>query len=374
MNIKTKCVHNKLISKEHKPVTYPIYQTATFHRPSLDDIDDYNYTRISNPTRNNLEEIVASLEQAKHCLAFSSGMAAIHSLSSLLTQKDHIIILKDIYGGTNKLFEDYFNVEFTYIDELTVSSLQQHRKPNTKLIFIETPTNPMMNITNIKEVCDYATKHNIITVVDNTFLTPLYQNPITLGADIVIHSGSKYLSGHNDTIAGFVVTSNNSYYETIYEYLKITGATLAPFDAFLVTRGIKTLHIRLKQSQKNAMKIAEFLSNHPKVNQVYYPNKNNKDYDIHIKQSSGSGSMISFTLHSKEAAQTLLKNLNIIYFAESLGGVESLITYPFTQTHSDVEDSEKIKRGITESLLRLSVGIEDINDLINDLERGLSYV
>lgn len=377
MDISTLCIHGVKNSTHNTgAVSVPIYQTATFAHIGVGQSTGYDYSRLQNPTREHLEKVVANLEQGMDALAFSTGMAAITALMELFSMGDHIIATDDLYGGTVRLFENISRKNGLHIDYTDTSDLESVRsllRPETKAIYIETPTNPMMQVTDIAGVCEIAKSRNILVIVDNTFLTPYYQLPLTLGADIVVHSGTKYLSGHNDTLAGFLVTNRQDLSEKLRFIYKTTGACLSPFDSWLLIRGIKTLAVRMDRQQDNAIKLAKWLTNHKKVKKVYYTGlPDHPGYAVTLKQAKGFGSMISFEVDREETAIQLLERLQLILFAESLGGVETLITYPMLQTHTDVPIEERLKRGINERLLRISVGLENIDDLIDDLAQALN--
>lgn len=376
LSFETTAVHG---SKGYDPLTgaisFPIYQTATFKHGGLNESTGYDYSRLQNPTREEVENTVAKLENAKWGIAFSTGVAAISAVINLFKPGDHILVSDDLYGGTFRLFKEIYEpygIGHTFIDSTNLDLVEKSIKENTKAIFIETPSNPTMKVTDISAIAKIAKENRLVLIVDNTFLSPYFQKPLNLGADIIIHSGTKFLGGHNDTLAGFLVTNEDKINEKIRFYQKSTGAVLSPFDSWLLLRGIKTLPIRMEKSQENAMKIVDFLKSHPKIEEVFYVGLlDHKDYEISKKQSTGFGSMISFKVKDKEDVGRILKNIKIITFAESLGGVESLLTYPETQTHSEVPRDVKEKLGITETLLRLSVGIENVNDLIDDLKNAL---
>ena len=377
--INTRCIYGEegehWDEKHYGALSYPIYQTATFQHPQVGVSSGYDYSRLSNPTRSQLESVVASLEKGTHAYAFSSGMAAITVAMEIFSQGAHIIAGDDLYGGSVRLFDNISRkngYEVEYVDT-SREDVEKYIHPETKAVYIETPTNPMMNVTDIAKAAEITKKHGILLIVDNTFLSPYLQNPLELGADIVIHSGTKFLCGHNDTLSGFVVVKDEALAERILYVSKTTGANLSPSDSWLVLRGIKTLGIRMERQQANAAKLAEWLKANPKVKKVYYPGfENHPGHDIMKKQARGFGSMISFEMESKESAVKVLNSVKLISFAESLGGVETLLTYPTLQTHPDVPAEVKERNGITESLLRLSVGIEDIEDLIADLEKAFA--
>lgn len=375
--IATKCIygnHEKFEGDRTGAISFPIYQTATYAHPAVGQSTGYDYSRLQNPTREQLEKIVASLEGGLDALAFSSGMAAITTLMEIFKPGDHIISEADLYGGSIRLF-DHINqkngIEFSRIN-FAEEDPENYIKENTKAIYIETPTNPMMNVIDIRKTAELAKEHNLLLIVDNTFLSPYFQRPFELGADIILHSGTKFLSGHNDTLAGFIVVNTPELSEKLRYIIKTTGAGLAPFDSWLVLRGIKTLPIRMEKAQENAQAIVEFLLQEKKVKNVYYPGiPGTNNYEVCKSQASGFGSMLTFEVESKELALHILESLKLIPFAESLGGVETLITYPTTQTHADVPEEIRIKNGITDSVLRLSAGIEDKKDLIADLKRAI---
>ena len=374
VDVLTKCIHLENESRDnfYGAVSFPIFQTATFAHPSVGNSTGYDYSRLQNPTREHLEKIVAALENGVDALAFSSGMAAIATLMELFHPGDHLIVDSDLYGGTVRLFDNISEkngIEVTKID-CSPENVQKCIKDNTKAIYIETPTNPMMNVIDITALSEIAKRRGIWLIVDNTFLSPYFQNPLDLGADIVVHSGTKYLGGHNDTLAGFLVTSDIDISEKLRFIIKTTGAGLAPFDSWLILRGIKTLGVRMEKAQENAFEIVHWLEEQEEVRKVIYPGlKTHPGYEVMRKQSRGFGAMITFEVTSKEFALSILKNVRLIQFAESLGGVETLITYPVTQTHADVPKELLEKNGINEKVLRLSVGIESGRDLIAEFER-----
>ena len=372
--INTRCLHLEETegkTDNYGALTFPIYQTATYAHPAVGQSTGYDYSRLQNPTREHLEKVVASLEGGIDALALSTGMAAITLMMELFKPGDHLIVESDLYGGSIRLFNNVSEkngIEFSRV-ACSNEDVESHVKDNTKAIYIETPTNPMMNVTDIGALAGIAKKHGLLLIVDNTFLSPYFQNPLKLGADIVIHSGTKYLGGHNDTLAGFIVTNNGEISEKLRFLIKTTGAGLSPFDSFLLERGIKTLGIRMERAQENAFALAEWLKKQDVVTKVIYPGlPEHPGHEIMKKQARGFGAMITFDLDTKEHAIALLEKVRMIKFAESLGGVETLITYPTTQTHADVPVEIREKNGITDSTLRLSVGIEDSKDLIAELE------
>lgn len=356
-------------------LSYPIYQTATFKHPSIEDRTNYNYARCINPTREELERTMCILEDGERGFAVNSGMAAVSLVFSLLKKGDHIILSDDIYGGTVRCVDEVLNpigIESNRIDLRNLDLLKSTIKENTKMIFIETPSNPMMRVADIKAICDIAHNIGALVVVDNTFLTPYFQRPLNLGADIVLHSGTKYLGGHNDVLAGLVVVKDDKIGEKLEIQMYINGAGLGPMDSWILLRGIKTLALRMKKHEENAIKVAEFLRTHQKVEEVYFVGfESHPDYATTKKQSTGFGGMISFRVNNMETVNNLLNRIKLVTFAESLGGVESLITHPISRTHTEVSESVRNELGITDTLLRLSVGIEDADDIINDLKSAL---
>lgn len=373
--INTNCLHlesEEGRSEHYGSLSYPIYQTATYAHPGVGQSTGYDYTRLQNPTREHLEKIVLTLENGTDALALSSGMAAIALMMELFKPGDHLIIDSDLYGGSIRLFDNVSvknGIEFSAV-ECYREDVESYIKENTKAVYIETPTNPMMNITDIEALSKICRKHNIWLIVDNTFLSPYFQKPLDLGADIVIHSGTKYLGGHNDTIAGFVITNKDDISERLRFLIKTTGAGLAPFDAWLILRGIKTLGLRMEKSAGNAGTIADWLITRENVTKVYYPGLiDHPGHEIMKRQCSGYGAIITFKVASKEYAHKVLSKVKMIKFAESLGGTETLITYPITQTHADVPRDVLARNGITDTTLRLSVGIEDVKDILDELEK-----
>lgn len=353
-------------------LSFPIYQTATFAHRGVGESTGYDYSRLQNPTRERLEKVVASLESGIDALAFSSGMAAIGTALELFKMGDHIIVDYDLYGGSIRLFNNISKkngIEFTRVD-IVNDDVSKYIKENTKAVFIETPTNPMMNVIDIEKLAEITKKNNILLIVDNTFLSPYLQNPLKLGADIVIHSGTKYLGGHNDTLSGFIVTNREDIREKLRFLIKTTGAGLAPFDSWLILRGIKTLSVRMDRAEENAIKIANWLKDRKHITKVIYPGlPEHPGHEIMKKQARGFGAMLTFEVDSKEFALYILKSVRLIRFAESLGGTETLITYPITQTHADVPAEELERNGITDRILRVSVGIEGVDDLLKELEQ-----
>jgi cystathionine gamma-synthase len=376
-SLATLCLHGNsspITCDSSGAISFPIYQSATFAHPDVGHSTGYDYSRLQNPTREHLEKIVCSLEHGFDTLAFSSGMAAISTVMELFEPGDHLICSNDLYGGSIRLFNSISKknqLSFDYVNT-SCTDITSYLRSNTKAIYIETPSNPMMNVTDIKKISILAHEHNLLVIIDNTFLSPYFQNPIDLGADIVVHSGTKYLGGHNDTIAGFVVVNTQELSDKLRFLIKTVGNGLAPFDSWLILRGVKTLALRMEQGQKSAIQIAEWLSTQAKVMKVHYPGlKSHPQYSLNSTQARGFGCMLTFAVDSKNTALHVLSSLNLIQYAESLGGVETLITYPYTQTHADVPVADRERNGISDCILRLSVGIEDVNDLISDLSKAL---
>lgn len=374
--IETKLVHGcKGFDPQTGAISFPIYQSATFRHPGPNQTTGYDYSRLQNPTREELENTIAKIENGLSGFAFSSGMAAISALMGIFSPGDHIIVSDDMYGGTYRLFEEIYKkygLAFSYVDTSSLDKVMRAVRDNTKAFFIETPSNPMMKITDIRAVTEIAKAFDILTIVDNTFLTPLYQRPIELGANIVVHSGTKYLGGHNDTLAGFIIVNNENLAEKLKLIQKSVGSVLAPFDSWLILRGIKTLAVRMKTQETTALAVASWLKTNSHIDKVFYIGlPDHEGYEISKKQSSGFGAMISFTVKDVSLVEKILSNLKVIAFAESLGGVESLITYPMVQTHAAIPAEIRERLGVNDKLLRLSIGIEATPDIINDLEQAM---
>jgi len=356
-------------------VSVPIYQSATFAHPGVGQSTGYDYSRSQNPTREYVEKVVCALEKGADALAFPSGMAAVSCLMELFSPGDEILATDDLYGGSIRLF-DRVSVKnglvIRYVDTTDLEQVKNALTGRVRAVFVESPTNPMMKVTDLRAVKELL-PDGVLFIVDNTFLTPYLCRPMELGADIVLHSGTKYLGGHNDTLAGFLVAASNEIAERLRFLHKTTGAVLSPFDSWLIARGIKTLSLRIERSQQSAMKIALWLKGHPKVTNVYYPGlPEHPAYDLSKRQASGFGAMLSFRTDTEETAKAILGGTKVILYAESLGGVETLITWPVTQTHADVPLEQRLARGIDGRLLRLSVGIEDPDDLIEDLAAAMA--
>ena len=355
----------------------PIYQTSTYVQEEIGVHKGFEYSRTGNPTRAALENNLAAIEGGKYGACFGSGLAAIDTVIKMLKPGDEVISTNDLYGGSYRIFTTIFekySIKFHFVNMLDVKNIEEKINNNTKLIWAETPTNPMMNIIDVKSICDLARSKDIMVGVDNTFATPYLQNPLSLGADIVMHSVTKYLGGHSDVVMGALVTSDDKIAEEIYRIQNSSGAVCGPMDSFLVLRGIKTLHLRMQRHCENGEKVAHFLENHPIVDTVYWPGlKSHPNHDVAVSQMKDFGGMISFTLvgDNLESAKKVVSKTELFTLAESLGGVESLIGHPSTMTHASIPREERIKSGVVDSLIRLSVGIEDITDLINDLDNAL---
>jgi cystathionine beta-lyase/cystathionine gamma-synthase len=376
----TRAIH---AGQESDPVSgaiiTPIYQTATYEQEELGKNKGYIYGRTHNPTRTALEKCIASLENARYGLAFSSGLAACSAVTHLLRPGDHVILGDDIYGGVYRLFEKVvapYKIEISYVDLGDVAAVEKAIKPNTKLLWLETPTNPTLKLADIKELSTLAKKRGVITVVDNTFATPCFQQPLDLGADIVVHSTTKYLNGHSDVIGGALVTSRDDLYEPLQFHQVSVGAVPGPFDCFLVLRGIKTLSLRVREHERNAITIARFLEQHPAIERVFYPGlPSHPQFDLARKQLSGFGGVVSCVVKGGlEGARHVLNNVELFALAESLGGHRSLICHPSTMTHKPIPRDIQEERGIKQGLLRISVGLEHAQDLVDDLARALRIV
>ena len=381
MKFNTKVIHG---GQKAEPATgavmVPIFQTSTYVQQSPGVNKGYEYSRGENPTRTALENAFASIENANYGLAFGSGLAAIDCIIRLFSPNDHIIAGDDLYGGSYRMFTKIFakyGLKFTFVDMNNPENITKAITPNTKLIWLETPTNPLLKVADIEAITKIAKENNLLTAVDNTFATPYIQNPLNLGADIVMHSATKYLGGHSDLVMGALMINEQKLYENLKFMQFAAGAITGPMDSFLALRGIKTLAIRMQRHSENGIAIAAFLENHPKVAQVYYPGlKSHANYEVAKKQMRSFGGMLSFKLKDDSQATTfkLLENLKLFTLAESLGGVESLVNHPSTMTHASIPESKRLEIGITDSLIRLSVGIEEVSDLINDLKTVLQTI
>lgn len=371
----------KLLHNQHKfdpatgGVSVPIQHASTFHQSDIDQFGKYDYSRSGNPTREALEDIIADLEEGTHGFAFSSGMAAISTAFLLLSAGDHIVISEDVYGGTFRMVTSVlnrFNIEHTFVDMTDLESVKAAVQPNTRAIYIETPSNPLLKVTDIQAVCDIAKKAGALSFVDNTFLTPALQKPLNLGADVVLHSATKFLSGHSDVVAGLAVVKDPELAARLGSLQNSFGAVLGVQDAWLVMRGLKTLSVRMEHSQKGAEKIAAYLKEQPLVKKVYYPGlADHPQHAIQKGQSLGAGAVLSFELESEEIFRSFVNTVELPVFAVSLGAVESILSYPAKMSHAAMPADEREKRGITNSLLRLSVGLENPDDLIKDFEAAL---
>lgn len=380
--LNTVCIHGKGLRKEVDKtgsVVFPLYQTAAFVHPDIvagETHQGYNYSRFQNPTREELERVVNDLEGGYGAIAFSSGMATIDGLMRLFRPGDHVILGNDLYGGTERHFEgfehDLSNIDFTFVDTSDLGKVEKAFKPNTKAIYVETPTNPMMHVTDIAAIAKLAHAHKAILIVDNTFMTPYFQNPIPLGADVVVHSATKYLGGHNDTMGGILVVNSKDLYVALREIVLAVGSNLAPFDSWLILRGIKTLGVRMERHQANALAIVRFLKTEKRVKKIYFVGlADSQGFAITKRQCRGFSGMITFRVDSPSTAKYILDHVRLIEFAESLGGTETLLTYPLTQTHFDVPEKVRKQLGIDDCLLCLSVGLEDSADLIADLKQAI---
>ncbi|SEO16578.1 cystathionine gamma-lyase [Amphibacillus marinus] len=377
MRQKTKMVHGGITGDEQTgAVSVPIYQVSTYKQPEAGKHTGYEYSRTGNPTRHALETVIADLENGYAGFAFASGMAAITSVMMLFKPGDHIIITDDVYGGSYRLITKVlmnFQLSYTFVNTANLKEIETALKPETKAIFVETPTNPLLKITDIQAVSELADRQGLTVIVDNTFATPYFQNPIDLGADIVVHSATKYIGGHSDVVAGLVVVNSAELADSVHFIQNSVGAVLGPQDAWLLMRGIKTLGLRMEAIDHNARKIAAFLAEHQSVKQVYYPGDvSHSGYELASKQARGYGGMISFDVGSEEAADRVLSQVKYFTLAESLGAVESLISIPAKMTHASIPRERRLALGIVDGLIRISVGIEDIDDLIEDLTGALA--
>ncbi|MNR80282.1 Cystathionine gamma-synthase [compost metagenome] len=378
MKFETKAIH---VGQAADPTTgatiVPVYQTSTYTQPDLGVHKGFDYSRTANPTRKALEDCLASLENAEYGLAFASGVAATDATLKLLSAGDHVVVSDDVYGGTYRLFERVltrYGLTFSWVDATDLSNVDKAIQPNTKLIWSETPTNPLLKLVDIAGLAAVAKKHGVMLAIDNTFASPYLQNPLDLGADIVVHSTTKYIGGHSDVVGGFFATRSEELYQTVKFHQNSIGAVPGPQDAFLTLRGIKTLAIRMRQHTANAERIARFLAEHPAVEAVYYPGlESHPQHELAKRQMRGFGGMVSFVAKGGlEPARTIGRSLKLFSLAESLGGVESLTCHPVTMTHGAIPKEIRDARGVTDGLLRLSVGIEDGDDLLADLSQALA--
>ncbi|UOQ93915.1 cystathionine beta-lyase [Halobacillus shinanisalinarum] len=376
--LETRFIHASTYgNKEQKTgaVNVPIYLSSTYHQESFDTFGPYDYSRSGNPTRQALEQTIADLEGGETGLAFASGMAAISSAFMLLSSGDHVLISRDVYGGTYRLITEVlrrFNIDHTFVNMTNLNETCRAIQPNTKVFYMETPSNPCLNITDIEGIVKLAKAHGCLTFVDNTFMTPLYQNPLQFGVDLVLHSATKFLSGHSDIVAGLAVTKNKELGERLSFIQNSFGSILGAQDAYHLIQGIKTLGARLTQSSDTALKIATHLNEHSFISEVYYPGLSfHPGYPVHVRQSKGAGALLSFRLPNKTAAKAFVEHIRLPVFAVSLGAVESILSYPATMSHAAMPETEREARGITDGLLRLSVGLEHVNDLIKDIDQAL---
>lgn len=375
MRKKTALIHGGITTDAQTgAVSLPIFQASTFKQKSVGDFT-YEYGRTGNPTREGVESFIAAIEQGSNGFAFASGMAAIHAVMQLFEAGDHLLITDDVYGGTYRLMTKILaknNISVSFVDTADHAAIEAAITPATKAIFIETPTNPLLKVTDIRAVAKLAQQHNLTLIVDNTFSTPYWQNPLVLGADIVVHSATKYLGGHSDVVAGLVAVKDEQLAEQLHFIQNGAGAVLSPHDSWLLIRGMKTLGVRMEEIEHNANKLAAFLVAHPKVEKVYYPGlSSHKGHTIHKAQASGFGGIISFTVATEEQALALLQRTKFFTLAESLGAVESLISLPAKMTHASIPRERRLALGIEDGLIRISVGLEDIEDLIEDLTQAL---
>ncbi len=378
MKFSTKAIH---AGQEPDPstgaITPPIYQTSTFAQSGIGEHKGYEYARTGNPTRSALESCIAALEGGEHGLAFSSGLAASQAVLSLLQAGDHLISCDDLYGGTYRLFERVMsrqNITSSYMTTNNVADYERAIRPNTRLIWLEAVTNPLLRLVDIRAIAEMAHRHNILLVVDSTFATPYFLQPLELGADIVLHSTTKYINGHSDVVGGALVTNNESVYQDLKFYQNAAGAVPGPFDAWLTLRGIKTLPLRMRQHEQNAQTVARYLTEHARIERVYYPGlASHPDYELAKRQLSGFGGMVSFQLKGQAAdINKIVQRLEVITFGESLGAVESLLCHPASMTHSSIPREIREARGINDTLLRLSVGLEDVEDIVKDIDQALA--
>lgn len=378
MNKKTQLIHGGQTTDPYTgAVTTPIYQTSTYMQDGIGDMrQGYEYSRSANPTRSALEGLIADLEQGESGFAFGSGMAAISAVIMLLDKGDHLLINSDVYGGTYRALTKVFNrfgIDAEFIDTTNIEAVEQYIKPETKMLYIETPSNPLLRVTDIKKSAEIAKKHHLISVVDNTFMTPYFQNPLTLGIDIVLHSATKYIGGHSDVVAGLVATSDAELAERLGFIQNSTGGVLGPQDSYLLIRGIKTLGLRMEQVQHNTLAIIDMLQQHSAVKQVFHPSiSDHLNHDIHEAQSEGHTGVVAFEVADIESAKKVISESHYFTLAESLGAVESLISVPALMTHASIPKDIREKEGIADGLVRLSVGIEDTKDLVEDLEQSLN--
>jgi cystathionine beta-lyase/cystathionine gamma-synthase len=377
MKFGTKLIHNgNEIDKTTGALSIPVYQVSTYHQEDIDNPPPYDYSRSGNPTRAALEDTIAQLENGTRGFAFATGMAATSSALSIFSSGDHILVCQDVYGGTyrvtNTLFKN-FGLQVDFFDATDLESIIEMIKPNTKAIFLETPSNPLLKVTDLKKAVKIAKQYGLLSLIDNIFLTPYLQRPLDLGIDVVIHSATKFIGGHSDVVAGLVVVKDDALAKKIYAVQNGFGAILGPQDSWLLLRGLKTLKIRMDYQQKSAQALAEWLAGNPKIESVYYPGlATHKDIEIHYGQSDGAGAVLSFKTKSTDVARAFMNKVELAAVAVSLGGVETIVSYPVKMSHASIPKLEREKLGITDNLIRVSVGLEDIEDLISDFEIALN--
>lgn len=377
MRPKTKLIHAGIVGDPHTgAVSVPIYQVSTYEQESVGVHKGYEYSRTGNPTRHALEEVIKELEDGVRGFAFSSGMAAIHAVLSLLKTGDHVILTDDVYGGTYRIFTKVLNrlgIESTFVDTTSLQALEKALQSNTKAIYVETPTNPLLKVTDIAAVAKWSKQHELLFIVDNTFSTPYWQTPLALGADIVLHSATKYIGGHSDVVAGLAVVNSEQLGEDLHFIQNAIGAVLGPMDSWLLMRGLKTLGLRMEAQERNTEQLVTFLNQHPTVSKVYYPGlPDHPQHKLASMQARGYGGMVSFDVGSAEKVDDVLSKVRYFTLAESLGAVESLISVPARMTHASIPYERRQELGITDGLIRISVGIEDVEDLLEDLKSALS--
>lgn len=377
MDFGTKLIHNgNEIDKATGALSIPVYHASTFHQFDVDNFGKYDYSRSGNPTREALENTIAALEEGDSGFAFSSGMAAISSVLSIFSAGDHILVCKDVYGGTYRVTSSFFkkfNVETTFIDATNIGEIKERIKSNTKAIFLESPSNPLLKITDFRAVIEVARKNNIVVIVDNTFMSPYLQNPIKLGADIVVHSATKFIGGHSDVISGLVVVKGKELSDKVKFVQNSFGAVLGPQDCWLLLRGLKTLKVRLDYQQKSALKLARWLQGQEEVAKVYYPGlQEHPGSELHLSQAKGGGAVLSFEAKDDETAKKFMKKVKLAAVAVSLGGVETIVSYPAKMSHAAIPKEKREVLGIKDSLIRVSLGLEEIDDIIEDFKNALS--
>lgn len=377
MRPKTKLIHAGIVGDPHTgAVSVPIYQVSTYEQESVGVHKGYEYSRTGNPTRHALEEVIKELEDGVRGFAFSSGMAAIHAVLSLLKTGDHVILTDDVYGGTYRIFTKVLSrlgIESTFVDTTSLQALEQALQSNTKAIYVETPTNPLLKVTDIAAVAKWSKQHELLFIVDNTFSTPYWQTPLALGADIVLHSATKYIGGHSDVVAGLAVVNSEQLGEDLHFIQNAIGAVLGPMDSWLLMRGLKTLGLRMEAQERNTEQLVAFLNQHPTVSKVYYPGlPDHPQHKLASTQARGYGGMVSFDVGSAEKVDEVLSKVRYFTLAESLGAVESLISVPARMTHASIPYERRQELGITDGLIRISVGIEDVEDLLEELKSALS--